>query len=482
MAQHPARAPLAGPQAPTMLGAQPLNLANMMPTTIPGQGSPMPPMASPMAPTMMPMPAMQPQNLHPMYAGYPQATEIPPHSVHAQMLVVQSQNRRGDLSTAHVPPTPYANGLAAPMAARFAAPSQMSKRTKYLLGGAGLALFAAVATIAIIKSGKKTQPVTTQDAGSGSAKLEAKQDPKLAKVEGPKPDAIETKLDPKPDPKLDPKNEKKIEAKVEPKPDPKPDPKPEQKKIEPKVEPKQDPKNEKKIEAKAEPKPDPKTKKPDQKKEIKKVEPKLEIKKPDPKPEPDPRPRVAGPDSDAIKDQADALYRNKKFNEASNMLKSLAKTDTANARALNSKAGAYALLGRAYNRGMAPGGSPIDTFEQLRTASTYDQNLGNAFEGEIAAKMTQVAPKAAVQFVSAGKLVEAHQAVQAADQVGAGGDANVKAVRQKLESEAGKIYAQAMKELDGNPSEAKDKLKQIKGIVDSKSPWFVKATKQLSGA
>ena len=44
--------------------------------------------------------------MQPMYARtpYPQATEIPPHSVHAQMLVVQGEQRRGDLSTAHVPP------------------------------------------------------------------------------------------------------------------------------------------------------------------------------------------------------------------------------------------------------------------------------------------------------------------------------------------------------------------------------------------
>ena len=54
-------------------------------TTLPGQG---------MAP------------MRPSYP-YPQATEAPPHSVHAQMLQIQTQNRRTDGSTAHVPPSPY---------------------------------------------------------------------------------------------------------------------------------------------------------------------------------------------------------------------------------------------------------------------------------------------------------------------------------------------------------------------------------------
>ncbi|HET9987267.1 MAG TPA: FHA domain-containing protein, partial [Kofleriaceae bacterium] len=80
-----------GPASPTLLAAEPINLATLMPTTIPGQG-----MAG----------HGQGMAMHPMYAAnaYPQATEIPPHSVHAQMMVVQGQAKRGDLSTAHVQP------------------------------------------------------------------------------------------------------------------------------------------------------------------------------------------------------------------------------------------------------------------------------------------------------------------------------------------------------------------------------------------
>ena len=89
------RHPIAtGPASPTILAGEPLNLAGIMPTTIPGQG-----MAGQGQGMHMASPGMQQ-----MYAAnaYPQATEIPPHSVHAQMLVVQSQQRRVDLSTARL--------------------------------------------------------------------------------------------------------------------------------------------------------------------------------------------------------------------------------------------------------------------------------------------------------------------------------------------------------------------------------------------
>jgi len=115
----------------------------------------------------------------------------------------------------------------------------------------------------------------------------------------------------------------------------------------------------------------------------------------------------------------------------------------------------------------------------ISSAPNYDERVGNAFESEISAKLEQVAPKAAISYIAAGKLAEAHTAIGAA---GSSSDDNVKAVRQKLESEAGKIYSEALKEMDSSPDSAREKFKQILGIVDSKSPWYQKANKQLKGA
>src|SRR6185436_3496659 len=92
-------------------------------------------------------PPMAPSQLPPGYMpnGYPQAN--------AQMLVAANGAPRDATSTALVPPTPY-NGMpvvAGPMQP-YATPV-LSRRVKMILAGAGLALFAAIATVAIIKGG-----------------------------------------------------------------------------------------------------------------------------------------------------------------------------------------------------------------------------------------------------------------------------------------------------------------------------------------
>ncbi|HSD91188.1 MAG TPA: FHA domain-containing protein, partial [Kofleriaceae bacterium] len=172
------RPPLAHPGMPTMLGdshGRPLpgmppqngmHHNGMAPTTLPGQPAP-------------------PRPSYP----YPQATEIPPHSVHAQMLLVQSQNRRGDASTAHVPPMSYDPMLGAlpPLQQQRYTPPQLSSRAKYILAGAGLAILAAIATIGIVKSSSakpKAEAATTN--GSASQPKKKKTGPT---VEAIKPDA-----------------------------------------------------------------------------------------------------------------------------------------------------------------------------------------------------------------------------------------------------------------------------------------------------
>ena len=135
MQLQPASARPPSHQAPTMLGnAQ--GLPGMLPTTLPGQGRQMSPSQGPY--------------------GYAQAADSGPQA--PQPLVINGVQVRDATSTALVPPTPY-GGMPVHVPQGHAAPyvtPQLSRRTKLILGGAGLTLFAAIATIAIIKgaSGK----------------------------------------------------------------------------------------------------------------------------------------------------------------------------------------------------------------------------------------------------------------------------------------------------------------------------------------
>src|SRR5262249_29244307 len=127
------------PIYPPTIAAQPMpQPSQQMPVQLPG----MPAMLGDPNNMQQPMATIGPTSAQrPMYP-YPQATEIPPHSVHAQMLLIQTQNRRGDGSTVLVPPTPYDS---LPMAPRYSQ-AQLSKRAKLVLSGVGLAVFAAVMT------------------------------------------------------------------------------------------------------------------------------------------------------------------------------------------------------------------------------------------------------------------------------------------------------------------------------------------------
>src|SRR5262249_22289987 len=100
--------------------------------------------------------------------GYPQLNDIPPHQIHAQMLMIQAQNARRDGATAHVPP--YNNSYPAqpPMMAmpqRYGVPPGLSKRQNAMLIAAGVTVFAGVVALVVVKTGKpraKAAPATIQ--------------------------------------------------------------------------------------------------------------------------------------------------------------------------------------------------------------------------------------------------------------------------------------------------------------------------------
>lgn len=402
---------------PSMLGGDPLG-SMPLPTTLPGQ--PMPP--------------------RPAYPVYPQATEIPPHSVHAQMLLIQTQNRRGDGSTMHVPPTPFDGMVAAPQPNRFT-PAQLSNRAKLIFAGASLAALAAILTIAIVSSDGKSKAAAKDGPGEP-----VKNAPTIEPIKSPDPVAkVET-----PDPVIQKVETPQIETP--------------QIKVEKKIETPQI-----KVEKKVEPKRlQPKRIEP------KRVDPKKVVEQPKREPK-----RVATADSSSsnAKTKADALYKSKKFNDASSVLANAARSASGDdARELKKTSEYYAGLGKAMNAGMAPGTDAVVAFENLRRASNYDRNVGGFFDNDIQTKLAQVAPKAAFSYYAKKNYQAARIAVIAAEQYGNGD--GVAIVRQKLESVARDLYNDAQTD-NFQSSNSKDKLKQIRLIVDSKSPWYQKATKAL---
>ena len=391
--------------------------------------------------------------------GYPQANEIPPHSVHAQMLVAAQLNQRGDHSTAHVQPVAYNSGLVAQPAPRFT-PPPLSKRAKLTVLFGGLAVAALFTTIAAIKSGSAPKtasiPVAAKTAGGTTpSRLIAR--PTATPIEPAKPEPPRqeaTKIEPKPLAKIEPTPV----AKVEPKPVAKVEPKVQPKPATPKQAPPQ-PTNARKVTAVKVDRPEPPKQEP-------------------PTPKADKRVATA----EAASDRAESLYRDRKFSDASNLLTEAARSaDASDARDLRVKSQKITLFAKVFNTAMAPGSKAKEVFDQLQTATNYDQSLGGFFQADIAARLQTIIGKAAVGFFGAGNFDKAHQVVAKADAIGAGGDNNIKLVRQNLEAKAQQLYGEAMSAQSANPAEAKDKLKQVKGMTDSKSPINQKATKALGG-
>ena len=468
---------MAGPHSPTLLAADPINLANLMPTTIPGQGVQAQQMHghNAMAQTMIP------GAIQAMYGNpYPQAAEIPSHSLHAQqMLVVHGGSSRGDGSTAHVAPSPYGGMVAVPPA-RFSSIQPLSKRAKYVIVLGAVTVFATIATVAIIKSHGSSEKPRVVAPSKGSAVITPiqqppKQDPPKQVVVAPPPKQDPPKQEP---PKQDPP--KQVVVAPPPKQDPPKQDPPKQdppKQLPPKQlvvapPPKQDPPKQEPV------RPTPKDPKPitrqannshDSHDSHDSVRP----------PKQDPPKRVATADPT---DRATSLYQDKKFTEAGNLYLAAAKTaEPDDAASYKTKGQRLLALGHAFNTGMAPATKPTEAFDNLVQANNFDSQLGGHFEQDITTRLQTVAPKAAMSFVANKNYDKAHTAVQKSEQLGAGSDGNVKLVKQKLESEAAAIYAQAIKDYDSNPTGAKEKLRQVKSMLDAKSPTYQKANTKLSG-
>jgi pSer/pThr/pTyr-binding forkhead associated (FHA) protein len=460
------RGPLLGPGHPTLLADGPLR------TTLPGTAPARP-------------------------SGYPQATEIPPHSVHAQMLKIaaQQQGLRHDPSTALVSPTPY-NSMPHAVQLRQYVQPQLSRRSKMLLAAAAVSALAAILTIAILKSGS-SKPAGKAGAGSAAADATPPTKPgtppavtppkpaSTAPAATPKqvattaPSATPKQEPPKQEPpKQEPPKQEPPKQVAQPTPPKQEPPKQEPPKQEP---PKQEPPKQvaQATPAKQEPKDD-KPKPAAATTTVAAARPKKATPPPTPPP-PAPAPRkVATADLDSARSRADEAYRAKRFSDAANIMAAAARTAPDDeAKQLRHRADLYESFRRAYNAGTAPGAKATDAFARLREAIGADNALGRAFDSELTTKLGQVAPRAATQFLAHDDFASARLAVVTAESFG-GANETTKIVRSALDRKAADLYGEASKEAQSNPDDARDKCRKIKDIVDPTSNYGAKAKKLLA--
>ncbi len=398
--------------------------------------------------------------------GYqdPNAMGLPPPAQLGSQPMHHYAGPRDATSTGVVPVGPY---QPMPYGTPGHGTPTLSRRTKLILGGGMLSLFAAIATIAIIKGTTGSHPtkqavptpaatkpapaskplVTPITSTPATPATKAPVTPKAAGTPSQTPAAIVATPVPKPAPV----------APVAPVPRPVPVPVP--------------------VAIAATPRPDKPVGKPDKPRD----KPASKPDKPRDRPASKPDRPVASANAEGARDKADAQYRARKFNDAAATLRAAA-AGSDEASKLRSLAGTYESMGKAFNVGMASSTKPAEAYASLTRARNFDRTAGGGLQTDIETKLRDVAPRAAIALVLAKSWSNAFNALRVAEGLGVHND-STELVRKKLEAQAAAIYNEASSLLSANPSDAKakDSLKQIKQMVDSSSPWAVKAAKLLAG-
>jgi hypothetical protein len=463
--------PLQMPQSTPPQPASTLSLPGRLPFAAPSPAPSMlaAPISAPLPAAMAPTFSAQVTAQRPTLASYPQLTDLPQQNVYGNGILIAPNGTRNDASTVHVAPTPFTSGggtFASPM--RVPVP-QLTRRAKLILAGSGLVLLAGITSIAVVKSsGPTTAKAESLAAGSGAltedksitlvnpAKPIATDPPKSITSNPPKPIATDPAkpitTDP---PKSITSNPPKVVI-VTPKSDP----------------PKKDPTTHPDSPPKKAGAPKVTQKDPPPKKDPPPHE------DPPPKKEPSPK-KVAIADSGDARTKADALYRAKKFSEASRVVAAAAKSaDDTEARELRHLADLYVRVGRGMSAGTTSSAkdNPTDAFTTLRQTENYDRAAGGAFSNDIEEALAKIAPKAATAYMSEKNYEQARIAVAEAEKLGAG-TTGTTMVKQALERAAQDLYGQANKEASSDPASAKDKCKRILNFADSKGTWYQKAAR-----
>jgi hypothetical protein len=471
-----------------------------LPATLPGQGAPIHP----------PHPARLP-------FAYPGSTEMPklqPRGTSRAMAIASAQPPRDATSTAQVPPMSYANGQSAIAPRHYGPPPELSRRTKMVLAGAGLALFAAIATIAIVKGTGNEGPPPSPLARHGPA--EPTGAPQITPID-PAPEARPKPAEPtrsaepaattpppakpanaapeppptppapaKPEPTTatDSSDESLVVTPLDPPGEPTPEPTPERAQPAPtRTERRPVRRPERKPEKKIAVQPAARTiARPATKTDAPRAE--IDRSARDDRNEPAnaraPAERKTGRDPEEVKNGASVLYRARNFSGAAeHVTRALSSFSGADAQELKSLANIYSQLGKSYHLGMAPATKNIEAYEHLRRALDYDRDVGSLYTPEIKKRLVEMSSRAAMQYMANKAFEPAFQAVRMSESLGSTSPSN-KLVREKLESVASDLLKAAQGELSTQPDEARRKARQVQGMVDTRHPLHVKATRLLS--
>jgi pSer/pThr/pTyr-binding forkhead associated (FHA) protein len=486
------------PPATTLAMPQMASRAPMQPATLLE-----PPLKS-LGPTMPGhLPTMQtahPARLPFAYPSSPgQSGELPRQRQSAILpgvTVVPSASGREAPSTALVAPIAYSSGQPAMVPQQgYPPPLALTRRMKMALAAAAVALFAAVATIAIVRGSSGDAIPTLTGARSGArpgsgaaveparaANAKPADPPGSLKPSGPRAPATPTSAATPPAAK--PEKITPIVTPIMPPimpatgsgsatgsgaPGPSgstsvatPSPQPDRvASVTPdKKTPRRTDRNEKKIDKRPPPKDD--------------RADRIEIESPPPR-------KHSGRTLQEIKSEAGVLYRRKDFSGAAAIATAgVAAMTGIDAQELKTMAAIYGQLGKTYSVGMAPGTKATDAFVALNRAINFDREVGGAYVAEMQEKLVVIASRAAMLYMAAKDYEAAFQAVKVSDSLGSTSPSN-KTVRDKLDAVAGDLYRTAQAELASDRESAKQKLRQILGMVDPRNPLHAKATKLLNG-
>ncbi len=185
--------------------------------------------------------------------------------------------------------------------------------------------------------------------------------------------------------------------------------------------------------------------------------------------------------AEAALDKAEGQYNGGNASAAASTVRgAMSGVSSKTKRSLAAAASDYDQVSRGL--GASKMGSATEGLAAVKKAIAADKRSGGALGGDLKKQLAVVAPKAALANMASGKLEAAFAATQDATSAGAGGNATVRSVLTKLESEAGKLFTSGKGKLKSNRDAGLADLRRIGKIVPKSSAWVAKANKAIADA
>ena len=178
------------------------------------------------------------------------------------------------------------------------------------------------------------------------------------------------------------------------------------------------------------------------------------------------------------------LYRAGRFDEAAAVAKKAARTAFgSDARLVEAMAEDFAVVATQTAKGtQLAKGDPIAAMGALQAALRADKRSGQgAQQKRVRDLLSDVAPRAAMAHMSAGRYERAKATADVAASYGAGTSATIKKVRGMLERQAETMYDRGVRVKDADARQAKMLWRRVLKMVPPRSEWYARSYKALSG-